>query len=173
MNTLANAVIKPETMKKRKSHAFGKDCYLIGCDKYGDKIWLEAASWNCEWYWGFGYIKVYTTQSSPSQAMDINSHSHWSGLLGKQDSGEYLHHINESLQESVLTETESWELSDMMKTFYTLKEAADTLARGGSHLSGKGTRECVKSVDMAATINNEILPALFQEIYKILAPESV
>ena len=58
MNQLAKK--QPETLKKRKSHAFGKDCYLIGRDKYGDLIWLEAAKWDCEWYWGFGYTHTGT-----------------------------------------------------------------------------------------------------------------
>ena len=99
-------------------------------------------------------------------------HSHWDGLLGKQEGGKYLHHINEALQDSVLTDAESWELSDMMKSAYTLKQTAEVLGRGGSHLSGSGNRECIKSEDMTKTINETMLPALFQEIYKILEPEA-
>jgi hypothetical protein len=40
---------KPETKtftetKKRKDHAFGKDVYLLGWNKYHERIWLEAAA---------------------------------------------------------------------------------------------------------------------------------
>lgn len=157
-------------MKKMKSHAFKKDCYLLGQDKYNDYIWLEAASWNCSWYWGFGYIEVYTNQLKPNIARDITSHSHWSGLVGKQDDGKYLHHINEYLKVSVLTDSESWRLSDLMQSFYTLKESAELLGRGGSHLSSSGNLEILKNLTMVKTINEIMLPAIFAEVYKILEP---
>ena len=38
-------------MEKKKSHAFGKDVYLLGTIN-GKMQWLEAPSWNCGWYWG-------------------------------------------------------------------------------------------------------------------------
>jgi len=157
-------------MKKQKSHAFGKDCYLLGKDKHDDLIWLEAASWDCGWYWGFGYIEVYTSQANPANSKDISSHSHWSGLVGKQDDGKYLYHINETLQESMLTNEESWELSDLMKSFYTLKEVAELLGRGGSHLSSSGNRDFMKDEPMVKQINEVMLPELFKSVYKILEP---
>ena len=30
--------------------------YLLGTDEYGIKYWLESESWDCNWYWGFGYL---------------------------------------------------------------------------------------------------------------------
>lgn len=164
-----NQALKQDQLVKTKSHAFGKDCYLLGRVAHGDLIWLESAKWDCGWYWGFGYVEVYTNQRAPSLARDISSHSHFSGLVGKQDSGQHISHVNESLQESVLTESESWELSDLMKTFYTLRESAETVGRGGSHLSGSGSRDFLKSTDMAETINKIMLPQLFEEVYKILS----
>ncbi|HWQ96265.1 MAG TPA: hypothetical protein VN368_02720 [Candidatus Methylomirabilis sp.] len=161
------------TISKTKSHAFKKDCYLLGRDKHGDLIWLESATFDCGWYWGFGCIEVYTNQKNPALAKDINNHSHWDGLLGKQPDGKYLHHINECLQESVLTDTESWQLSDLMKSFYTLKEAAEVFGRGGSHLTTVKDFDALKSHDMVKTINEVMLPALFKKVYSILEPEFV
>jgi len=158
-------------MKKTKSHAFDKDCYLLGRDKDGDLIWLEAARWDCGWYWGFGYIEVYTHQADPANSRDTSSHSHWSGLTGKQEGGRHLHHINEALDETVLTDAESWELSDLMKTFYTLKEASEVFGRGGSHLTDKGNHEFLKDGDMVKKINEVMLPQLFEAVYQILSPE--
>lgn len=40
-------------MKKEKRKAFGKNIYLLGEDTEGTKYWLEEASWDCNWYWGF------------------------------------------------------------------------------------------------------------------------
>jgi hypothetical protein len=158
-------------MNKSKSHAFGKDCYLIGKDKNGDLIWLEAASWDCNWYWGFGYIEVYTSQSNPAKSRDINSHSHWDRLVGKQEDGSYKHHINEVLAESVLSNSESWKLSELMQSFYVLEEAAGLFNRGGSHLTTNPANDILKSPEMEKRINEVMLPAIFAEVYKILTPD--
>jgi len=158
-------------MNKTKSHAFGKDVYLVGIDQYGDPVWLEAAKWDCDWYWGFGYMEVYTKKMNPANSHDISSHSHWNGFIGKQDNGEYHHHINQTLKQSVLTEKESWAVSDLMKSFYTLSEAAAVVGRGGSHLTAP-TSNVLVDKDMAERINTVLLPALFEEVYKILSPES-
>ena len=170
-------------LAKRKSHAFGKDVYLVGKMKSGELVWLEAPSWDCNWYWGFGYMETYTNNQHPHLSRDIASHSHWSRFLGKVETynhqkqcftlGEYRHHINESdlMAETVLTEAESWLISDLMKSFYTLQEAAAALGRGDSHY----TTDPVKTVqdkDMAEKINKEILPLLFARVLKILTPES-
>jgi hypothetical protein len=159
-------------MEKIKSRAFGKDCFLLGKDQNGDAIWLEAAKWECGWYWGFGYIETYTRQLDPANSKDISSHTHWDSILGKQNDGSYAHHINEILQESVLTESESWELSDLMKSFYTLRDAASVVRRGGSQLTANGNRDAIKSETMLTEINDVMLPSLFQEIYKILDPDA-
>ena len=45
-------------MKKEKRKAFGKKIYLLGKDAEGVKYWLEEASWDCNWYYGFGYIET-------------------------------------------------------------------------------------------------------------------
>lgn len=68
-------------MKKQKSKAFRKEIYLLGCDSSGQNYWLEAPSWDCNWYWGFGYIETYTNNSNPSISKDIESHQHWCNRL--------------------------------------------------------------------------------------------
>jgi len=105
-------------MDKQKSHAFDKDVYLLGKDKAGDYLWLEAASFNCGWYWGFGYVETYTRQLDPYNSKDIRMHQHFNGLIWKKDeNNDYLHHINKILAESTMTDEESWKLSDLMKSF--------------------------------------------------------
>jgi len=108
------------TMNKIRSHAFGRDVYLLGERKTGEWVWLEAPQWNCDWYWGFGYIEEYTVNKHPERARDIQSHSHWSGLVGKQEyydtekgcfrlGSKYIHHLNMNpdMAGTVLTDGES------------------------------------------------------------------
>lgn len=159
-------------IQKQKSHAFGKDVYLLGKDKFGEYLWLEAGSWDCDWYWGFGYVETYTNNNNPHLAKDIQSHSHIDGhIFKKGENGDYIHTWNDNpdLEETVLTESESWEFSDLMKSFYTLRETASLYHQGNSHLTA-GVEITLKNKQAEKRINEKEIPVIMERIYEILAP---
>jgi hypothetical protein len=170
-------------MKKQISEAFGKTIYLLGKDKDGKKHWLEEPSWDCGWYWGFGYIHTYTNNRNPSISKDIQSHSHWSSYVGEQEKydfdkrcfvkGDFVYHINEfpEFVETVLTKHESWMISDLMKRFYTLREMSDILTHGTGHLVSDDTLYKTINPAFLSWINNEELPELFKAVLNLLTPE--
>lgn len=162
-------------MNKQKVTAFGKDIYLLGADEEGTYYWLEAPSWDCGWYWGFGYIETYTNNKHPNLAKDINSHQHFNGLIWQRDNqGNYCSHINDAgslLVETVLTEEEAWELSDLMKSFYTLHDAAETIGRGSSHYTSK-VKVNFQDKSMAEKINQEFIPLVTARVLEILTPNA-
>lgn len=163
--------METKKLSKKKSHAFGKDTYLLGRDEYGKLIWLEAPSWECGWYWGFGYVEVYTNQANPSRARDISSHSHFVGLVGfEREDHTYVRHLNESprMKETVLADKESWELCDLMKSFYTLRSAAEIYHQGNSHLTTTGIS--LKSAEAEKRINEIDIPAITKRVIEILSP---
>lgn len=163
-----------EKMKKRTTTAFGKKIYLLAEDKDGTKYWLEAPSWDCRWYWGFGYIETYTNNEKPAIARDIQSHQHWDGFItGPREKGGYIHHINENPDffKTTLTEKESWEMAELMKSFYTLEEAAAFFGRGGSHITTSPISESLTNKEITEKINTEYLPAIFKEIDRLLTPD--
>jgi len=163
-------------LSKRKDHAFGKNVYLLGRNEWGELLWLEAPAWDCDWDWGFGYVEVYTGRGgrgrvSPSKATDISSHSHFNGLVGIfDDSKKYISHLNESprMKETVLTDAESWELCDLMKSFYVLKDAAAIFHTGGSHLATSSVS--LKSTETENYINQIAIPAITARVLEILSP---
>lgn len=158
------------TIKKQKNHAFGKDIYLLGVDKWGQKNWLEAPSWDCNWYWGFGYVETYTNNKNPHLAKDISSHSHFDGLIFvKDDTGKFIYHLNENSQfeSTVLTEKESWELSELMQRFYNLRKSAEIFKNGVGVTSSKCDN---KRPEIVKIINEEELPKIFNRIIEILTP---
>lgn len=169
------------TISKTRSHAFGKDVYLLGQRKDGKYIWLESASWDCDWYWGFGYIESYTNNKHPELSRDISSHSHWTGLIGKQEyydtekscfrlGTDYIHHLNDNpdMGSTVLTDQESWELADLMQSFYTLKDTAELYHTGNSHLTS--TTIDLKNQEQENYINKTLMPRIFNRVYQILTP---
>ena len=155
-------------MEKKKSHAFGKDIYLLGKDKDGINYWLEEASWDCGWYWGFGYVETYTNNKYPHLSRDINSHQHFDGLFLK---GAIFDSFKSLLVETPLSDNEIWKLLELMDTFYTLRESADLFKNGGSHITTNPLMLELKDEKIYNNINQELLPRVFKEIYKILSPE--
>lgn len=159
------------TMKKRVWERHGKKRFLLGRFKYGEEFWLEQASFDCGWYWGFGYIET------------KDSHQHYNGLaLCKPEyydmelkvwrHREFVHILrdNPEIAETVLTDAEQWELSDLMKTFYTLKDAAELYHQGNSHYTGNVGLDLT---DTAAEkhINEVLLPKVFKRVYELLTPK--
>lgn len=153
-------------MKKEKRTAFGKDIYLLGADKEGTKYWLEGASFDCGWYWGFGYVETYTNNNNPGASRDILSHQHFDTLFLKN------YGFDDVLEATTMTEGEKWKLMELMKTYYNLKLTAEVFGRGGSHVSSNPLCDEIKDEELVKKINNVLLPKVFEEVYKILSPEA-
>ncbi|MFA5772755.1 MAG: hypothetical protein WC974_08515 [Thermoplasmata archaeon] len=124
------------TLRKQESFAFGKKIFLLGKDSQGQNYWLEEPKWDCEWYWGFGYVETYTNNKNPRIAKDISSHQHISGFLGQQEKydsvkgcfveDDFIHNLydNKTLTETTFTEKEGWQLSELFEQFYLLQKMA-------------------------------------------------
>ena len=155
-------------MEKQVKKAFGKDVYLLGADKEGTRYWLEKASWNCGWYWGFGYIETYTNNENPNLSRDISSHQHFDGLFlnGPKMCKDI---FDEFFEETPLNDSERWKLLELMQTIYTLKEYSEVVYRGGSHITANPVKELIKNQEEYNRINKVVLPQLFEEVYKILS----
>jgi hypothetical protein len=152
-------------MKKQKQHAFGKDVYLLGADKNGAWYWLEAPSWDCGCYWGFGYIETYTRNKQPQYSKDITSHSHANNFMnwciewnGKAS----------ILKETTFTQDEAWKLCELFKRFYLFKDLAELYYHGSAHI----TSSCYSMQDevKAEEINKQVLPQIMDNIINILKP---
>jgi hypothetical protein len=178
-------LIKKTTIDKQKSHAFKKDVYLLGKDADGIRYWLEAPSWDCGWYWGFGYVETYQQNRTPSKARDIDSHSHIdSSFMGKVsfyntdknawDYTEYIHNIFDcpTFTETTFSEKEGWTLSELFKTFYQLRESADMFGKGGSHITTNPCADIIANKEWAKHINEVMIPAITAKILEILSPSN-
>lgn len=148
-------------MKKETRNKFGMH-YLLGVDKNGEKHYLKKASWDCGWYWGFGYIHTF-------ERNDIGCHYHFDGF-GKNSN--MYDGFKNAFVDCTLTDSELWKLCELMKTFYSLKTAAEVLGRGGSHYTTNPCADIIKNPEEVKRINEIVLPTIFEEIYKLLTPEA-
>lgn len=159
-------------MKKRVEKAFGKKIYLLGEDKNGIKYWLEEAKWDCDWYWGFGYIETYTNNNNPRVAQDINSHQHFDDLFLNKN---IFNSFKEFFKETPLNDGEIWELLGYMKEFYVMEKYSELL-KYGNYITEKAkniTEEKNKEENKKEyeRINKILMPELFKKIYKLLREE--
>jgi len=131
---------------------------FLGRDAEGVGYSLADASWDCDWYWGYGYIK------------SRNSHQHADSEY-KDDNNEYGDNnifTGKFLATKSFTEAEGWKLRELMATFYQLKKQAELLGRGGMHITSNPMADYLINKGEAERINKLVLPKLFEEVNKIL-----
>ena len=157
-------------MEKKTTFAFGKKIYLLGEDENGTKYWLEKASWDCGWYWGFGYVETYTNNASPSHSRDISSHQHFDGLFLKGPQCAF-DNFKKFFKKTPLSNDEIWLLVDYMMTFYKLKDMAEVFKHGNSWQTEKAKIEELVRPDQCDLINKQLLPKLFEKIETLLKEE--
>ena len=149
--------------------------YYLGVSR-DDKelVYMPKPSWDCDWYWGFGYVETYTG-ADPKTSRDIASHTHYSSLCLNNDNKKhkFIHILEdvEGLEACTLTRDEQWILSDLMKSYYTLKESAEIFHTGSSHYTSK-TGVDLKNEDYYNKINKELIPAITARVIELLTPNN-
>lgn len=118
MNVIKKAVIMPKFGQKK--------FMLLGVRNDKQKVYMEQASYDCGWYFGFGYLEVLNHLRT-----DTKEHYHFSSFF-ESDKNAY-DSFKESFICSTLTDKEIWVLCDLMKTFYTLKDVSELYYTGNSH----------------------------------------
>lgn len=123
----------------------------------GEAERLSAPSWNCGWYWGFGYIG------------NRNLHHHIKGLT-KYENINLFDAIKKYYGDTltIKEDTDLWTFCELMETFYALKEAAGVLGRGGSHYTTNPVADVIKSETETRRINETVMPAIFDALEDVL-----
>lgn len=148
-------------MKKEIKQIDDKKNYLLGKDKKGTKHWLLTPSWDCDWYWGFGWIETY------SKSEELESHSHADNFMS-----EYFTKWNGNnpiLKEQTFNKEEGWELSELFSQFYHLREQAEFWGRGKRYVADTEIKNW-KDKKLADEINKKMIPVITKRITDILTP---
>lgn len=154
-------------MEKQKIKWKGHDYYLLGiCE--GKKFYLEAGTWDCDWYWGFGYISTFTNNANPELSIDVRSHNHFDSMFLKNYTTNCYDAFCNFFDETPFTEKEIWKLLELMKSFYTASKYSEMVHIGGSHITSNPLKETIKNEVEYKRINEVIIPGIMQEIYKVM-----
>lgn len=129
-----------------------KDKIYIGINPDNEKEYLAPPSWDCNWYWGFGYLQ------------NKNIHHHIDCINKDKN---LFNAIKEYYTDLQLDNNKLWVFCELMATFYTLKETANLYYRGGSHYTQNPLNHLLQNKTEYDHINNELMPQLFDEVYKL------
>lgn len=153
--------------KKYKMEKFGKICYFLGQDEYGTNYFLEEATWDCDWYWGGGYVETYTNNCNPVKSKDIQSHNHFDSMFFHQNKNAY-DAFKDFFKKHPFTDNEIWKICELMKSFYIAREYSDMLYRGGAHYTSNPVKAIIQSETEYKRINEEVIPTIMKALYGIL-----
>ena len=151
--------------KKTVLRIFGQLNYYLGADEEGTNYFLPEATWDCNWYWGGGYVETYTNNDAPECSKDINSHEQFNTKFPTWDK------FFKFFTTSPFTDEEKWTIYELMKSFYTARNYSDMLSRGGSHITKNPARDSIVNAEEYNRINKKVIPAIMTELYKILGGE--
>lgn len=141
-------------------------------------IYLTAPTWDCGWYWSFGYL------GNSREHYHLSSYQIKTRLLYKKDGSCVVvtEQRNICMRDALLEDYDLnpkllkgssefsnnlWTFCELALTAYALKETAEILKRGGSHMAENPCADLIKNFDEFKRINEIVLPAIFAEIEKI------
>ena len=140
---------------------------LLGYNN-NEPIYLSPPSWDCGWYWGFGYlgnknchyhvdgltkIKTYNSEAKVFTTKSVNLYDG------------FVEHFGNTLR---VRKSDLWTLVELFSTFYKLKDTAEVLGRGSSNYTTNPAKDLIINKEEVKRINEIVLPQIFEEIYKIL-----
>lgn len=141
---------------------------LLGKDSEGVRYYLEAPSWDCGWYWGYGYI---TTKDSHQHA-DGEFKPDRSDDEKRREYNSYDSDTNiftgQFLVEKTFTPEQGWILRELMATFYQMKKQAELVGRGGMHQTSNPLKALLLDEAEAKRINETVIPTITEAITIIL-----
>lgn len=134
-----------------------KSLYIGNND--GQRIYLTRPSFDCNWYWGFGYLG------------NRNCHYHLDGIA-KGENINFYDALKKHFGASFIVKGDAvWKFAEIVLTIYTLKKTAELFHLGGSHMTTNPAADTLKAKsDWEKEINEVLIPRQVEELYKLLLP---
>lgn len=163
--------IAKNTLAKKQSGIFGKKKYLLGQDAEGVDYWLRSPSWDCDWYWGFGYVSTKDSHQHIDSSFMGEQYDYDFSIKGYKK-GKYIHNLYDcpTFDKTTFDENTGWILSELFKEFYLLKDMAELYHKGGAGLTTSPLHDLLKNPEQEKHINKILIPAITAKIIELLKP---
>lgn len=130
----------------------------------GHYVMLRVPSFDCGWYWGFGYLgnrychfHLDRLEFMDPELANKNLYDQLIGLFG------------DSL---TIPREKLWTFCEIVKTIYTLKEAAEVFGRGGSHYTKNPDKDALTIPEYVSHINNVLIPMQIRSLWELLTVDN-
>jgi len=135
----------------KETQTYNKDKNSLCC--LGEVISIERHSWDCGWYWGFGYIG------------NRNLHTHAKIFIDELLWSD----VNEVFEENIFkTDDNFWIFKDLLVQAYALKETAEVYKNGGHCVLKKGLTDVIQS-DLKYEETNKDLEIVLNKLWGFLS----
>jgi len=136
-----------EEIKETQSYNKKDDLCILG-----EELFLDKHSWDCDWYWGFGYIG------------NKNLHTHAEVFINELIWSD----VEDVFKESIFkNNNDFWVFKDLLKQAYALKKTADVYKYGGNCFIKEGLTDIIKSKKKNEEINKD-LEKVLNTLWKFL-----
>ena len=143
----------------QKPQTIWKSRIFLGKRKQDNRrIYLSAPSWDCDWYWGFGYLG--------------NSREHYH-LEDYQAENGVKRNVNmrdallEDYKLNLKIHKNLWVFCELSKTAYILNKAAKVYYFGSTNYTTNPCAEFVKNENEYRRINWVVLPKIFDTMHEL------
>jgi len=120
----------------------------------GESVFLEKHNWDCDWYWGFGYLET------------RHSHFHFESMVpNKSDKSYLIFDLGYKAKLNLDPKLNGWVLMELFAQAYTLKHVAELYHRGCAGIGDAKGLGIKKDREKAKEINSE-LEAVLDNIWK-------
>jgi hypothetical protein len=109
----------------------------------GEQVFLEKHKWNCEWYWGFGYLG------------NSCCHFHFDSILKDSKTADELFKKTKHIKRP-FSNKDWWILRDLFKQAYALKRAAEIYQYGGHQTTLEDVTDILKNAEKAKQLNADL-----------------
>ena len=157
-------------MNKHVLKWHGHNYYFIGINEHNRKMYYVESTFDCNWYWGIGYIVEFTNNNNPAMSRDYKTWTHWDSLFNEK-AKERMYHIDAFkaiFPKNPFTEKEQWKILEIMQSLYTARKYSDMLHARGSHITSNPCNEIIENNKEYTRINEKVIPALLANLYNIL-----
>jgi len=110
----------------------------VGTLADSESLYLTKHTWDCNWYWGFGYIG------------NSRCHFQFSSFL------ETPKLASEIFKSTNITDADWWIIRDLFVQAYALKKAAEVYRYGGHQTNHAGITDIIKDTDIGVRLNADI-----------------
>ena len=116
----------------------------------GRVIYLSKHSFDCGWYWGFGYIG------------NNHLHTHFSYILERPQL------VTDVFSDTSITEATWWNIQDLFKQAYILKEYAGLCRHNNGYIASSAACKILSLTSEDEKLTNERLELVLDTVWALI-----